>query len=280
MQRRTRFLAGAIAAGALTLAALGSVFAQQAQPGYGPGYGMMGGYGPVSGQTQPAGPGAGSGYGPGYGPGMMGGGYGGGYGYGPGGMMGGYGPSQTQTASPLANVDDAKAAFQRYVDATGNSNLALDEVMQFQLNYYAIVKDTSTGQGAFELLANPSTGAVFREPGPDMMWNTQYGMGSGYGGYGPGYGPGRGMMGGSASQPQGQPTVDAAKAQQIAQQWLDQYQPGSGTEPPDAFPGYYTLHITKDGQITGMLSVNAYTGQVWYHTWHGAFVASTEVSGS
>ena len=73
-----------------------------------------------------------------------------------------------------------------------------------------------------------------------------------------------------------EPSVGADQATQIAQQWLDQYQPGSATEAPDGFPGYYTLHITKDGQITGMLSVNAYSGQVWFHTWHGAFTASTE----
>jgi hypothetical protein len=42
------------------------------------------------------------------------------------------------------------------------------------------------------------------------------------------------------------------------------------------FPGYYTVHITKAGQISGMLSVNAYTGQVWFHTWHGTFVSSSE----
>ena len=68
--------------------------------------------------------------------------------------------------------------------------------------------------------------------------------------------------------------VSADEATRYAQQWLDQYQPGSTTEAPDAFPGYYTLDITEDGLITGMLSVNAYTGRVWYHTWHGAFVNS------
>jgi hypothetical protein len=28
-----------------------------------------------------------------------------------------------------------------------------------------------------------------------------------------------------------------------------------------------------DGTIDGMLPVNATTGQVWYHTWHGRFIA-------
>jgi hypothetical protein len=29
----------------------------------------------------------------------------------------------------------------------------------------------------------------------------------------------------------------------------------------------------KDGKIVGMMSVNALNGAVWYHTWHGTFVA-------
>lgn len=33
-----------------------------------------------------------------------------------------------------------------------------------------------------------------------------------------------------------------------------------------------------DRKITGMLSVNGYTGQVWYHTWHGTFIASSEAA--
>jgi hypothetical protein len=48
------------------------------------------------------------------------------------------------------------------------------------------------------------------------------------------------------ARPGVQPTVSADRAQQIAQQWLDQNQQGSGTESADVFPGYYTIHITKD----------------------------------
>jgi hypothetical protein len=99
------------------------------------------------------------------------------------------------------------------------------------------------------------------------------GMMGGMGGFGPG-----GMMSGTwgPTAPTTQPTVTADQAQQIAQQWLDQYQPASATEMPDAFYGYYTVHVRKADQITGMLSVNGYTGQVWFHTWHGNFIASSE----
>jgi hypothetical protein len=241
--RGMAMFAGAVVAGALAVGTLSSAFAQT-QPGPVPG-GMMGGRG--------------------VGPGMMGG-TGGMMGGGPGGMMGGWGSGATATkAQPITSLDGARQGFQGYVDARGQTNLAIDEVIQFQWNYYAVVKDISTGQGAFELLANPQTGAVFPEMGPTMMWNTQYSPMAG-----------SGMMGGFSPHPSGPPTVSADQAQQIAQQWLDQNQSGSATETADVFPGYYTLHITRDGTITGMLSVNGYTGQVWYHTWHGAFVSSTE----
>jgi hypothetical protein len=234
MKRHTTLTVGIAVAILLTFAIIGSALAQP-QPGFGPG-GMMGGRG-FTGQ--------------GHGPGMMGAG---------GGMMGGWGAASAQ---PINSLEEARQAFQRYIDATGNKNFALDDVMQFEWNYYAIVRDSSTGQDAFELLANPQTGAVFPEMGPNMMWNTEYGHMAGYA-----------MMGGYYPRPGVQPTVTVEQAQQIAHQWLDSNQPGSTTEAPDIFPGYYTLHITRDGSMNGMLSVNAYTGQVWYHTWHGQFVAA------
>jgi heat shock protein HslJ len=38
------------------------------------------------------------------------------------------------------------------------------------------------------------------------------------------------------------------------------------------FYGYYTLDFSKDGKVSGMLSVNGYSGQVFLHTWHGSFI--------
>jgi len=224
---RSRFgiVAGVLLTLVLALGTVGTVGAQQVGPG-----GMMGG---------------------GYG-GMMGG-------WGPGGMMGGWGwglPAPRQSIS----IDQAKQRVESYLGFIGDPNLQVDEVMEFESNFYAIVKEKDTGKGAMELLVNKVTGSVFPEFGPNMMWNTKYGhMG--------------GMMGGWWGRAPGdQPQVSAEQAKSIAQQWLDTYQPGSTTEEPDVFYGYYTLHTMKDGKITGMLSVNAYTGQVWYHSWHGAFI--------
>jgi hypothetical protein len=109
-----------------------------------------------------------------------------------------------------------------------------------------------------------------------------YGMmgGSGSGGMMGGSGSG-GMMGGSGSEAgstgSGNTTVTMAVAHTLAQQWLDRHEPGVKVETGgDAFPGYYTLETLRGGKIAGMISVNATTGAVWPHWWHGAFTAKSE----
>lgn len=204
-----------------------------------------------------------------------------------GGMMGGYGSMMGGSTTPGAGaatpltVDEAKQAVNAYLQRLGNSNLVIDEIIVFSNNAYALIKDKTTDSGAFEVLMDPTSKNVFLEYGPAMMWNTQYGMmgGGTYGMMG-----GSGMMGGFGYGP-GTPsapgaTVSADQALPIAQSYLDQYTPGvKAADKADALPGYYTIETLKDGKILGMLSVNAYTGQVWVHTWHGTFVQQAEVGG-
>lgn len=176
------------------------------------------------------------------------------------GMMGG---SRLLPATAGISMDRAQAQVQAYLDRTGDKDLVIDELMEFDQNFYALVKEKSTGIGAFELLVSRATGAVRPEPGPNMMWNAKYG----------------GMAGGmtGAGRPWGTMTVSADRATQIAESWLDQHRPGSSAGTGDAFYGYYTFHFEKDGQVAGMLSVNGQSGAVWFHTWHGGFISSKEV---
>jgi hypothetical protein len=233
------------------------------QGGWGPG-GMMGGWGTSGtqgpgmmggwGSSRPFGPAQGvtstlpSGWGPG--------------GRGPGGMMGGWGSPGTGT--PIS-MDRAVEAARQYVASYGNPDLTLTEVMEFTNNFYAEVEEESTGVHAFELLVDRYTGAVYPEPGPNMMWNTKYGhMG--------------GMMGGWWQQTGDPPAATADQVRVKAQQWLDANLPGTTVAPEaDAFYGYYTIHTLKDGEVSGMLSVNSATGRVWYHAWHGDFVGMREL---
>ena len=124
-----------------------------------------------------------------------------------------------------------------------------------------------------------------------MMGGSNGGMmgGAGFGGvtsggYGGMMGGGNGgMMGGGAyappaaspSTPTGKP-VSLAEAHSLAQSWLDTNEQGTVVEQGgDAFPGYYTLETLRDGKISGMISVNASTGVVWAHWWHGTFIAKS-----
>jgi hypothetical protein len=192
----------------------------------------------------------------------------------PGGMMGALGASVS--GGRTISIDQAQSAVRAVLDRQGNRDLAIDELIEFQDNFYASIRERSTGVGAFELLVNRSTGAVTPEPGPNMMWNTKYGMMGGQAGGMMGTAMmGGGMMGIAAAT--GAVTVSAEQAAQTAQSWLDRNQPGSTANTPDRFYGYYTVDLKKDGRLTGMLSVNGTTGQFWYHTWHGAFIQAKDL---
>ena len=209
---------------------------------------------------------------PGFG-GMMGGGPG--FGGMMGGGMMGTGPWANQSGSVAIDLDQAEQSAQEYVAARGNPDLAFDEIMEFSNNYYVVVKEKSTGIGAFELLVNKGNGAVFPEYGPNMMWNLKYSPMAGM--------MGGGMMGqsGRGRSPQAgtgaEMSVSPDQAQANAQKYLDQYFPGATVDEPSRFYGYYTLDFQSNEQTVGMLSVNGYTGQVWYHNWHGDFIQEKEL---
>ena len=170
-------------------------------------------------------------------------------------------------SSGSLSIDQARQSVQLFIDRTGVQDLKIDELMEFQQNFYALIKEKSTGVGAFELLVDKSTGAVGFEPGPNMMWNTKYSMMGGV--MGGGMMRGGSFRVGSAGTVMG---VTAYHATAIAQSWLDQNLAGDSAGTPDVFYGYYTFHFERNGRIAGMLSVNGYGGQVWFHTWHGAFI--------
>ena len=166
-------------------------------------------------------------------------------GYGMGGMMGGvYLPG----ARPLAE-DEAKARLQSFVDRFAPGAKVRD-LMAFAQNYYAQIVDES-GRGLGEVLVDRYTGAVYPEPGPNMMWN-------------------RGPAGWSAPS-----RYDLEAAKQLAADFLNGFLPGARIMEEQAFPGYSTFDFGRDGTL-GMLSINAYTGEVWVHSWHGPFLGEDE----
>jgi hypothetical protein len=267
----------------------------------------------------------------------------------------------------------AEVISEDYLESLVPSGLVIDEIMEFEHNFYVVYSEEDTGIGAMEMLIDKTTGQLFPEYGPNMMWNLKYGhggmmtspggmMGSfggmmgGYGGmmgsssmmgsYGSMMGEYGSMMGGYGSMmndfssmmsdfgnmmgdfgsmmkdfsdtmgdqgsmmgsyddmmedydsmmdeydhmmdyynntmhgyyPEdytGEPITEE-EALEIAQEFLDATYPGAEADDPHPFYGYYTIHTTRNGEIFGMLSVNSFTGQVWYHNWHGDYIQSIE----
>jgi hypothetical protein len=266
-----KILTVSIAAFAVAAALLASTvyamgpFGVNAYGGYG---GMMGGRGMMGGgygygyptQTTPNG----QYYQPVY-PSMFGGMMGG-FGHGFGGMMRSYGYSApyTYTGTPLT-ITQVQTIAQNYVASTGNPDLVIKQIEEYSANFYIQVNEKSTGNGAFELLINKYTGSIYPEMGPNMMWNTKYGMMR------------SGALGGIYGTPTTTLPVNLAQATTDAQQYLTSYVPGTTTGDGTTFYGYYTIEVLNGTTTYGMLSVNGYTGQVWYHTWHGTFKQELQV---
>jgi hypothetical protein len=209
------------------------------------------------------------------------------------------GPRVSQNARPVTSIDAAAARTRQALASYGATDLVVAEVMEFSNHFYVLVKERSTGVGAIEIIVERN-GFVHPEHGPTMMWNTKYGQMRGFGGAGPrgpagrGYGPGmmgRGygpgpMMGGrgygfgpggpGAAVPPSDQQIAKDRARQIATRYLGQALPGTAPDAGVIFYGYFTFDVERGGTPVGMLSVNASTGQVWYHTWHGTFVAEKD----
>ena len=94
----------------------------------------------------------------------------------PGGCAAAGQAGSTAVLSGTLTIEQARQAVERYVAGLGDSNLAVGEVMEFEQNFYAIVKESDTNTGALEVLVDKRDGAVFPEMGPNMMWNGRYGM--------------------------------------------------------------------------------------------------------
>ncbi len=167
-----------------------------------------------------------------------------------GGMIGYY------TGVPVALThDDVKPIADSYLASLNDPELEIDEFEEYAHNFYVSLVEKSTGRGAIEIIIDRYSGSYQPEP-QSMMWNGKYGM-----------------MGGSQ---QSQMTITAEMALGIAQNFLDVAYPGTEAGEIVAYYGYYTIMTTFEGKHYGMVSVNDFSGDIWYHTWHGMFISEVE----
>lgn len=179
----------------------------------------------------------------------------------------------------MVTMDDAIDIAGRFMGRLGNSALALDEVEEWEFNYYVVVKEAAPSQyKAFQLIIDKWTGFVMPEPGPSMMWNQKYGgMMNTMTDLMPGHMNRRDRR---VKDPTFTMTPEAATsaANQFLRERFRRALVLDGV--PDVFFGYYNFDVNDavTGAKYGMLSVNGSTGQVWYHTWHGNFVQGKELN--
>ena len=220
------------------------------------------------------------------------------------GMMGRgyYGNGQNVTYEEKLSIDELKGAVEDYISEYAIA-LSISDIFVFEdSDYYFSITESETGMGAMELLVNPYTGVVYPEFGPNMMWNLKYGMHYTYAGNGmmgdseSAYG--RGMMGGRGSVSHRSMmgngymedyyneyefeinnynednAISSEEAYNIGNEYLSNYANNelSLTEDSHNFYGYYTFHVNDEEGTIGMLSVNGFTQDVWYHDWHGELI--------
>lgn len=158
------------------------------------------------------------------------------------------------------SVEEIEVKIEEYIAYYYGEDFSIGDIFEFDAtDYYVSIEETSTGRGAFELLVNPYTGDIRHEQGPNMMWNIKYGMMNNINGY-------------AYNTPTTQ-EISLDEAVNLANEYLQGYQiAGTVSEEGHYFYGYYTLHIEKDDNVIGMLSINAYTGETWIHGWHDAVI--------
>ncbi|MEM0445341.1 MAG: PepSY domain-containing protein [Nitrososphaerota archaeon] len=179
------------------------------------------------------------------------------------GWVGGQAPAPRGTR---ITIEQARDLVENYVSSRIGQGFKIHEIMEFENNFYAIVIESDSNVGAFELIVDPYTGVVSAEPGPNMMWNRKYGM--------------HYAMMGWSTEPSIDMPMGPEDAVELARRYLAQR---FGEEvvvlEPMRFYGYYTLDYMIGGEVHGMLSVNGYTGDIWYHSWHGGFIKELELEG-
>lgn len=175
------------------------------------------------------------------------------YNYGPG-MMGDMMALYYPGATPVTQ-EEARQKMEDFAKQYG-SNVEVDDFMAFSSNYYAVLRSTDSGQNIAEVLVDRYSGSAYPEPGPNMMWNTRSGAGR--------------------TKAEGA-DYDLAGAKKLAEDFLTGYLPGAQIIESNEMSGYYTFDFGRK-DIEGMLSVNAYSGQIWVHTWHGFYVGGMNVT--
>lgn len=142
----------------------------------------------------------------------------------------------------------------------GNQFQITDMVAYSNSPYYLVVREENKEEAAFALMFDPRRRVVYPEYGPNMMWNRNYGMAF--------------MMGWNGKTNRSR--INREQALENAEDFARR----NGLRARNKgyqFSGYYSFYVENNNQPVGLVSVNAYSGEVWAHNWHGNLTEIIEV---
>lgn len=179
------------------------------------------------------------------------------------GMVGGGYAYYELSASDALPAEELVAEVRRYLDRQADPDLALARLREFTWAYQADVVERSTGRHAFGLMVGKATAQISPKAGPNLFWNTKYGsmiaeVGGGYG-----------MLGRLLSHVSvGEMRLAEPEARSIAEKAMKELGADFAvTDETAVFYGFYEFYVLRDGEPSGELDVNGYSGQVWYTDW-------------
>lgn len=177
------------------------------------------------------------------------------------------------------SVDQIKQYINDYLTEYTEDLEIADIFIYKDSDYYISIIEKDTGRGAMEVMINPYTGEIYPEHSAKMMWNEKYNM---HGGYSMMDNRRWNMMRGThrynsnnynynTSNSSNSDEISKEEAVKIADNYVKNNisEEFSVSEEGYKFYGYYTFYIRDQRDIIDIISVNYYTGEVWYRDWHG-----------
>ncbi len=149
---------------------------------------------------------------------------------------------------------------EKYLQKTNNGDLYPARFFEYNTHFEIELKEKETQRGAFELIIDKFNGSICPETGPNLLWNTKYGLNGNYFGIQ----PAATISVGDALQRVG------VMVKNISPELLVQ---GDVTD----YYGLYEFHVTQDGKLALEVNVNAFTGQIWIENWHGSLLRESVV---
>jgi len=164
---------------------------------------------------------------------------------------------------PELTINSIKNSVNNYISESQNTNLSIEKIILFDNHGYAQIIESDTGIGAMEVLIDPPTKRVYPEHGPNITWNLKYGSSKNLNMFN--------YDGVSDNLPSSM-TISKSHAVEIIKDYLEKYPIAESYNDPTTFYGYYSFILYEKGQVTGVISVNGFSGNTMLHLWHGQYI--------